>query len=453
MEVSLSGWGRYPVQRCRVYRPESLRALKEVVVSGEERSVLARGLGRAYGDAALNEGAGVILQTRRNRFLNFDEAAGVLRCEAGVSLAEILDVFVPRGYFLPVTPGTKFVTLGGAIASDVHGKNHHKDGSISNFILDFDLLTADGEIVRCTPRENADLFWATVGGMGLTGVILRASLRLVPISSSYLRVDYFKARNIDEAFEVFEATDEQYQYSVAWIDCLAGGRSLGRSVLMRGNHVPAEALPEKLRGEPLATGKKGKLVVPFDFPSVTLNYASIRAFNALYYRVSKGTPGVVVHYDPFFYPLDSVLHWNRLYGRRGFLQYQVVFPFETSREGLIALLERLAKDRRSSFLAVLKRFGAEGPGLLSFPRPGYTLALDIPFRDAGLFGFLREMDEWVLRMGGRVYLTKDAELAPEIFEAMYPRLGQFREVKGRIDPENRFSSSLARRLRVVEGVQ
>lgn len=453
MEVSLSGWGRYPVQRCRVYRPESLRALKEVVVSGEERSVLARGLGRAYGDAALNEGAGVILQTRRNRFLNFDEAAGVLRCEAGVSLAEILDVFVPRGYFLPVTPGTKFVTLGGAIASDVHGKNHHKDGSISNFILDFDLLTADGEIVRCTPRENADLFWATVGGMGLTGVILRASLRLVPISSSYLRVDYFKARNIDEAFEVFEATDEQYQYSVAWIDCLAGGRSLGRSVLMRGNHVPAEALPEKLRGEPLATGKKGKLVVPFDFPSVTLNYASIRAFNALYYRVSKGTPGVVVHYDPFFYPLDSVLHWNRLYGRRGFLQYQVVFPFETSREGLIALLERLAKDRRSSFLAVLKRFGAEGPGLLSFPRPGYTLALDIPFRDAGLFDFLREMDEWVLRMGGRVYLTKDAELAPEIFEAMYPRLGQFREVKGRIDPENRFSSSLARRLHVVEGVQ
>ncbi|MCL6576965.1 FAD-binding oxidoreductase [Kyrpidia sp.] len=453
MEVSLSGWGRYPVQRCRVYRPESLRALKEVVVSGEERSVLARGLGRAYGDAALNEGAGVILQTRRNRFLNFDEAAGVLRCEAGVSLAEILDVFVPRGYFLPVTPGTKFVTLGGAIASDVHGKNHHKDGSISNFILDFDLLTADGEIVRCTPRENADLFWATVGGMGLTGVILRASLRLVPISSSYLRVDYFKAKNIDEAFEVFEATDEQYQYSVAWIDCLAGGRSLGRSVLMRGNHVPAEALPEKLRGEPLATGKKGKLAVPFDFPSVTLNYVSIRAFNALYYRVSKGTPGVVVHYDPFFYPLDSVLHWNRLYGRRGFLQYQVVFPFETSREGLIALLERLAKDRRSSFLAVLKRFGAEGPGLLSFPRPGYTLALDIPFRDAGLFGFLREMDEWVLRMGGRVYLTKDAELAPEIFEAMYPRLGQFREVKGRIDPENRFSSSLARRLRVVEGVQ
>ncbi|MDI3257117.1 MAG: FAD-binding oxidoreductase [Kyrpidia sp.] len=453
MEVSLSGWGRYPVQRCRVYRPESLKALKEVLASKTESSYLARGLGRAYGDAALNEGGGVILQTRRNRFLGFDEAAGVVRCEAGVSLAEILDVFVPRGYFLPVTPGTKFVTVGGAIASDVHGKNHHKDGTISNFVADLDLLTADGNRMTCSPDENADLFWATVGGMGLTGVILGASLRLIPISSSYIRVDYHKARHIDEAFEMFEATDEQYQYSVAWIDCLAGGRSLGRSVLMRGNHVPAEELPEALRGRPLHTGKKRMLTVPFDFPSVTLNYTSIRAFNALYYRVSKGSPGVLVHYDPFFYPLDAVLHWNRLYGKRGFLQYQVVFPFETSREGLIALLERLARDRRSSFLAVLKRFGAEGPGLLSFPRPGYTLALDIPARDRGLFAFLRDMDEWVLKMGGRVYLTKDAELAPELFAAMYPRLERFREIKGRIDPENRFSSSMARRLRLVEGAR
>ncbi|MBX6396599.1 MAG: FAD-binding oxidoreductase, partial [Alicyclobacillaceae bacterium] len=364
-------------------------------------SYLARGLGRAYGDAALNEGAGVLLQTRRNRFLDFDPGSGILRCEAGVSLAEILEVFVPRGYFLPVTPGTKFVTVGGAIASDVHGKNHHQDGSFSNFVVDLDLLTAGGEVITCSRTEKEDIFWATVGGMGLTGVILRASLRLLPVTSSYIRVDYVKARNIDEAFERFDADDDRYQYSVAWIDCLATGRSLGRSVLMRGNHVPAEDLPPSLRSRPLEVRKKMNVTVPFDFPSVTLNYLSIRAFNALYYRLSKGSPGVLVHYDPFFYPLDAVLDWNRLYGKRGFVQYQVVFPFETSREGLIALLERLARDRRSSFLAVLKRFGAEGQGLLSFPRPGYTLALDIPIRDDGLFAFLREMDEWVAEKGGR----------------------------------------------------
>ncbi len=446
----LSGWGNYPVQTCHVLRPEKLHELSEIVAAPAQPSYISRGLGRAYGDAALNEGAGVVLHERLDRMLDFDPATGVLDCEGGVSFADIIETFLPRGWFLPVSPGTRFVTVGGAIASDLHGKNHHHDGSISCFILDLDLLTGTGETLQCSREQNVDAFWATVGAMGLTGAILRARLQLRRVQSAYVTVDFHKAANLDEALESFAAGDESYRYSVAWIDCLAGGASLGRSVLMRGDHTPASDLPAALREDPLHIRARGKRSVPLYAPSFVLGPRSVRLFNAAFYRRHRNTRRVVT-YDSFFYPLDSVHGWNRLYGKRGFLQYQMVIPPDAGRAGLVELLEKLSASRRASFLAVLKTFGVQGDGLLSFPRKGYTLALDLPNTGPDVLEFLRELDQVVLRHGGRVYLAKDACTTPESFAAMYPNLSRFRQIKRRLDPMNRFNSSLARRLQIVEG--
>ena len=439
-----AGWGNYPLEGCRAFRPEKASAQKEIVAS--ENSLLARGLGRAYGDAALNSG-GVVLQEKLGRFLEFDPNSGVLFCEGGATFADILQTFVPRGFFLPVTPGTKFVTVGGAIACDVHGKNHHRDGNISNFVESFDLLVASGEIVHCSREENADVFRATIGGMGLTGIIVRAKLRLLPVVSAFISVDYQRAPNLDAALEKF-SDDDDYQYSVAWIDCLASGNSLGRSVLIRGNHAVADELDEAERYAPLRPPSKKKKSVPFPFPDFALNPLSVKAFNAAYYAAHPDGHAIV-DYDSFFYPLDGINNWNRIYGKRGFIQYQVVFPLETSRAGLIQLLEKVAASGRASFLAVLKTFGPANDSPLSFPFAGHTLALDIPFSE-DLPAFARELDEIVLKHNGRVYLAKDATLAPDHFRAMYPRLAQFEEIKARVDPDNKFQSSLSKRLRIGE---
>lgn len=444
----LSGWGRFPVERCHLYRPERREAVPAILASGGQPSYVARGLGRSYGDAALNAGAGVVACERLNRFIAFDPETDALECEAGVSLAEIVRHFLPRGYFLPVTPGTKFVTLGGAIAADVHGKNHHRDGTIANFVEEFTLLTPAGEVLTCSPARNADVFWATVGGMGLTGVILTAKLRLRRVETAYVLVDYQKARNLEEALALFAESDEQYQYSVAWIDCLAGGGEMGRAVLMRGNHAPASALPPRVR-DPLALPRKGWRGVPVDAPSGLLNRFTVAAFNAVYYGRHRDVRGQAVDLETFFYPLDSIHHWNRMYGRRGFVQYQVALPLESGPQGLTELLRRLAGSRRPSFLAVLKRFGPANPGLLSFPFQGYTLALDLPVAP-GLVPFLHQLDRVVLQHGGRVYLAKDAVLTPESFAAMYPNLERFRQVKARLDPQGLLSSSLARRVGIVD---
>lgn len=444
----LSGWGNLPVETCHVLRPEKNRDLANIIASGTETSYLSRGLGRSYGDAALNRDAGVILHERLDRMLGFDAATGVLSAEAGVSFERIIDVFLPRGYFLPVTPGTKFVTLGGAIAADVHGKNHHRDGSIANFIVDFDLLLADGQIVRCSRDENAEVFWATLGGMGWTGSIARARMRLLPIPSAYIAVDRQRAKNLDEALELFTAGDQKYQYSVAWIDCLAGGETLGRSVLMRGNHATVDELPRMLANHPLEADRPSAKNVPFNFPGFALNSLSVKAFNARFYR--KNEDGhFTVGFDEFFYPLDSILNWNRMYGKRGFIQYQAVLPMQSARKGLIELLEALSGSQRASFLAVLKTFGPESGGLLSFPRAGCTLALDLPNRE-GLPEIAATLDRIVMQHGGRVYLAKDAMLSRDLVSAMYPNLPRFREIKARIDPTNRFSSSLGRRLGIFE---
>jgi FAD/FMN-containing dehydrogenase len=444
----LSGWGRFPIEHCKVYRPESGRQLAAILESGEQPSFISYGMGRSYGDAPLNSQGGVIRHTRLNRYLAFDPQAGVLECEAGVSLAEIIHYFLPRGFFLPVTPGTKFVTVGGAIAADVHGKNHHKDGTFGNFVLDFTLLTSNGEKLSCSPTNNSEVFWATLGGMGLTGVILSARIKLRPVTSAWVLVDYQKAANLEDALGRMTESDVRYLYSVAWIDCLARGHHMGRAILMRGNHASANELPVKIR-RPLAEPSHARWTLPFDFPSLALNSITVGAFNSFYYSTHRNSVRQLVDFEKFFYPLDAIYHWNRMYGRRGFVQYQVALPLEGGLEGLKELLTRLARSRRASFLAVLKRFGKPDPGLLSFPIEGYTLALDLPVA-SGLIPLLHELDRMVLNYGGRIYLAKDAAMTSQTFAAMYPKLGEFRAIKRKLDPRGLLSSSQARRLGIVE---
>jgi decaprenylphospho-beta-D-ribofuranose 2-oxidase len=446
----IHGWGRFPVATSQVFRPEKRSALGEILQDGLLSNVVPRGLGRSYGDAAINGAqGGVVDVTRLNRFLSFDESTGVLTAEAGVSLAEIIETFLPRGFFPPVTPGTKFVTLGGAVASDVHGKNHEVDGTITTFIDRFTLLVPSGEVLTCSRSEHSDVFWATVGGMGLTGFILTVTLRLRRIETSYQVVDYLQLPNLDAAFKAFEAGHSQ-RYSVAWIDCLGTGKSLGRSVLMLGDDATPDQVKKAGKTDllPVCHQLKRKAAIPVDFPSWVLNPLSIRAFNEAFYLKNRTTHGKLVDYDTYYYPLDFVNGWSRMYGGRGFLQYQFVLPPETAYEGLTRILGELAKHGAASFLAVLKRFGAENEGLLSFPKPGYTLALDIPWRE-GLVEMLQRLDEVVLKYKGRTYLAKDAVLKPEMIRAMYPRLAEFQAIRNRLDPNNRLSSALGRRTGLV----
>jgi len=443
LTTCISGWGRYPVQTCELERPERYADL-----SPSAAPLIARGQGRSYGDAALNEGGRVLLTERINRLLDFDAERGILRAEAGATLAEILAVIVPKGWFLPVTPGTKFVSLGGCVAADVHGKNHHHVGSFGDHVVALELILADGSHVTCSPSEKPELFWATVGGMGLTGIIGEVTLKLAPVQSAYMMVRHHAADNLEQLFQLLEDPDSDDRYTVAWIDCLASGQHLGRGVAMCGHHAALDELPPDF-GNALAAKTARSRTVPFDFPAWVLNPLSIAAFNALYYRRegAKQQPFISSH-DAFFYPLDALDNWNRMYGKRGFVQYQCVIPELTAFEGIRELLQELSASGRPSFLAVLKRFGAQGRGLLSFPMAGYTLALDLPIRDAGLFALLEKLDKIVLQHGGRVYLAKDARLSAESFRAMYPRYDEWLKIKHAVDPQNVFSSSLSRRLKI-----
>jgi FAD/FMN-containing dehydrogenase len=493
----LSGWGRYPVQICELERPERYTDLRPTT-----DTLIARGQGRSYGDAALNENGRVVLTERIDRMLSLDTKLGILQAEAGVTLAEILPVIVKQGWFLPVTPGTKFVSLGGCVAADVHGKNHHHDGSFGDHVLAIDLILADGSHKTCSATENADIFWATVGGMGLTGIISEVTLKLIPIQTAQMLVNHHAANNIEHLFKLLQDPTLDDQYSVAWIDCLASGDQLGRGIAMFGHHATAEelgvnpssttnpsqppldrggadtALPlsqqrcgappsiplagargrwrgfasKHLREDPLYCKPKRTHKLPFNFPSWVLNPLSINLFNKFYYfKGSRKKSPFLTDYDSYFYPLDAIGEWNKMYGKRGFVQYQCVIPEATALEGITALLKELSGSRRSSFLAVLKRLGAEGKGLLSFPLPGYTLALDLPIRDKGLFSLLDKLDHILLQYGGRIYLAKDARISPESFRTMYPHYGEWLKIKQAIDPANRFSSSLSRRLHITEG--
>lgn len=432
VKQSLSGWGRYPQVAAQVARPDRYVEL----VGLAQQAAIARGHGRAYGDAAISASGTTVLMTRLNRFLAFDAESGLLTAEAGVSLDEILQVVMAQGWFLPVTPGTRYVTLGGAVAADVHGKNHHHVGSFSAFVREIELFTPQG-VLRCSADLYPSVFWATVGGMGMTGIIGEVTLQLKRIPSAEMQVQHRPAANLAEAFALMESAELDDEYTVAWIDCLASGKNLGRSVFMRGHHAEGA----------LSSGPKAaKLKMPFDLPGFALNRYTVRAFNAGYYRW-EGRKQQAFRCDlaPFFYPLDGIQQWNRLYGKKGFVQYQFVLPPETADKGLEAVLTRLSLSGNASFLAVLKRFGAAGSGLLSFPMPGYTLALDLPLRHDTL-ALLDTLDAVVLDHGGRVYLAKDARLAASSLPRMYPQLDAWRELRSQLDPEGLFVSALGRRL-------
>lgn len=445
---SLSGWGRHPVQQGRVYRPESRAEAAEVLRDGGERSFVPRGLGRSYGDAALNDGGGVLLGVRLNRFLDWDAEAGIVECEAGVSFDDLLRVLLGRGWFPAVTPGTRFVTMGGAVACDVHGKNHPRDGSFSRWMESLRLLLPSGETLACSPAENADVFHATTGGMGLTGMVLSARFRMRRVESAWVREDVRRTRDLDGAMEAMEG-ESGAPYRVAWIDCLSRGAALGRSVVRRGDHAPADALPASVR-DPLALPSRRGVPLPARLASPFLRRASMRAFNAVYHAAHGDGEGKLLDAASFFYPLDAARDWNRMYGPRGFVQYQFVLPPESARAGLRTVLELLSGSAHPGFLGVLKRMGPAGEGLLSFPREGWTLAVDLPVA-AGLEALLGTLDRAVLDHGGRVYLAKDAHLDAAVFARMYPAADRFRAVKRRLDPAGRLSSSLARRVGLADG--
>jgi FAD/FMN-containing dehydrogenase len=391
-------------------------------------------MGRSYGDSANSSS---VLQTDYlDHFIEFNESTGVLTCEAGVSIREILELIVPKGWFVPVTPGSSFVTIGGAIASDVHGKNHHLSGTFSEHLLSFDLLLGTGEVVRVTKNSYPDLFRATCGGMGLTGMILSASIQLKPIKSSQIHQTTIKVSCLESVCEQFEANHAS-TYSVAWIDCLASGKRLGRSLLMLGEH---------LQDGNLKVAKKKSLNMPIDMPSSILNHYSIKAFNSLYYhKIFSKTKTELVSFEPYFYPLDAIGKWNRLYGKAGFVQYQFVLPKAVGVKGLRQILEVIVKSGKGSFLAVLKAFGKANENFLSFPIEGYTFALD--FKMSGeTVQLIKLLDSMVVERGGRIYLTKDALMSETSFKRTYPQWEQFEEVRAKYGAIGKFASSQSKRL-------
>jgi FAD/FMN-containing dehydrogenase len=379
----------------------------------------------------------VLLDARGlDRYIAFDPGTGILRCEAGVLLSEILELTVPRGWFLAVTPGTKLVTVGGAIANDVHGKSHHRMGTFGCHVRQFELLRSDGTHLLCSPTENPEWYQATIGGLGLTGLILWAEIALKPIANPYIDLETIRYGHLDEFFQLSSESDRDFEYTVSWIDCLARGRSLGRGLFMRANHAAA-LCPDRPRAP-----HRG-FTFPVEPPLSLVNGVTLRAFNFLYYhRQLKKQQRAIVHYDPFFYPLDAIRQWNRLYGRRGFLQYQCVVPFREGAASLQEILGRIAAAGSGSFLAVLKVFGdIASPGLLSFPRPGITLALDFPNRGRKTLDLLESLDEVVRRAGGAVYPAKDARMSRYSFQQYFPQWEMLQRYR---DPH--FSSSFWRRV-------
>ncbi|WP_445679208.1 FAD-binding protein [Radicibacter daui] len=423
--MKLSGWGQFPVVSCTLERPRVQADLQALLARGHG-PVIARGMGRSYGDSALNP-AMTIDMTGFCRMLAFDPVTGLLEAEAGLLLADIIAAFLPRGWFPPVTPGTRFVTLGGMIAADVHGKNHHRHGSLGNFVEWLDLLGPKGEILRCSRQENPELFARTLGGMGLTGIILRAALRLLPVETGWIRQRTLVQPDLEGVMAAFESSQDA-TYSVAWIDCLARGNALGRSLLFLGEHARRRELPDRLAAQPFSVPSRRGWSLPFALPAGLLNRYSVRAFNALYYQAGRrALTERLVDWERYFYPLDALAHWHRLYGRRGLVQFQCVIPLASARTGIARLLETIADAGRGSFLAVLKRLGAQ-ESFFSFPMEGYTLALDFPVNDTTL-ALMQRLDAVTLEHGGRFYLAKDARLARETLEASDARVGSFRDFR------------------------
>lgn len=439
-QKEFSGWGRVLRARSSAARPESMADLERSFADERVGSLLAFGAGRSYGDAALNSGGGSVLMGRLDRFLEFDAASGSLVAESGATFADIVDCFLPRGYMAPVAPGTGFATLGGGLANDVHGKNHHHAASLGQHLAWFDLRLPGGELRRVEPERDAALFQATVGGVGLTGIVERLCLRLQPVPSNAVLVRKRRIADLERYLAAFEEERDRADYVVGWIDALATGRKLGRGILEAASPA-AESVP--------STPRKARRV-PIDLPDFALNALAVRAFNQLYFeRVPAGGTEQRVAYRDFLFPLDAIRDWNRIYGKRGFHQFQCVVPFASGERALAGMLALTSKSGQGSFLAVIKAMGQAGLGYLSFPRPGYTLALDFP-NAPGAREFIAQLERIAVEHGGRTYLAKDSTLSPANLRAMYPDLGKFQAVLAEIDPRGRMNSDLARRLGLKE---
>jgi decaprenylphospho-beta-D-ribofuranose 2-oxidase len=441
----LTGWNRTAPTAATVVGVRDAADVDALLATAGRRGLIARGLGRSYGDAAQNAGGMVLNGPSLDQVHDVDAVRGVVRVDAGVSLDALMRAVLPLGYFVPVTPGTRLVTIGGAIAADVHGKNHHVDGSFANHVESFTLHTPKG-VATVTPDSDPELFWGTAGAMGLTGVVTEVVLRLLRVETSMVCSQNERCPDLDTVMARMLEDDDDFRYSVAWIDCLARGASLGRSILSRGDHATIEQLPPKLRGHPLRFDPRARLAAPRWVPNGLLNRFSVAAFNELWFRASPAVHGGGLEtISGFFHPLDGIRDWNRLYGSRGFLQYQYVVP-DSAHAAVRTSIEMLSDARAASFLAVLKRFGNGNSGPLSFPSPGWTLTLDIPAGVPGLAQLLDDLDELVAEAGGRVYLAKDSRLRPELLPVMYPDLDRFAELRARVDPLGVLQSDLQRRL-------
>ncbi len=445
----MHGWGRFPRVQTLVARPDVTRDVSTLLNERDGSAMLAAGLGRSYGDTGLLSNGKMVSMLGLNHMIDFNEETGWLRCEAGVSLDDIIETFLPRGYFPPVVPGTKHITVGGAIGNDIHGKNHHCDGTFTDHVRNVEILTASGEIVVCDAEHEPELFHATVGGMGLTGIILSAEIKLNKVESPLIEMESIRVENLDHFFEV-SAESSNYTHVVSWIDCAKQGKHMGRGIFMRGRHADADATRAPSIIERLEKAAKPILKMPCDAPNWVLGKPFIKVFNEVYYRKQlKAQSRCLTAIDPFFFPLDIIRDWNRGYGPRGFLQYQLVVPHDPEHRVIREVLADISKTGMASFLAVIKEFGPQDHGGLSFPMPGVTLAMDFPNFGAPLFELFDRLDARVVEAGGRVYLGKDARLSKETFRKMYPKWEEWKLVRDMWDPECVFQSDLAKRLGLV----
>ncbi len=435
----ITGWGLYPRFNVLKKNPKNIDELTE---AAKTPSLIARGNGRSYGDSSINK-VNTIDMKNFNRFLHFDESEGLLVAEAGVLLKDVIDTFLPRGWFPSVTPGTKYVTIGGMVAANVHGKNHKNSGSFGNYVHWIEIINIDGEIVRCSRNENSDLFFWTLGGMGLTGIILNVAFFLKSVKTAWIKETTLVAKNISEAFRFFE-DNLNSPYSVAWIDCYTKGKSLGRSLVMLGEHAKINEIDFKNKSNPLKSPKKRRISIPFYFPPFILTKFNVRIFNFFYFlngRIGRRTK--LVEWDTFFYPLDKISNWNKIYGKKGFAQFQCVIPLTNSKKAITELLNCISNSKSFSFLAVLKRFGTE-TSYFSFPMEGYSLALDFPINSNNLL-LMKVLDEITVKYGGRFYLAKDSRIKKNIFEKSDNRISEFRKYRQN-KIQKKFSSIQSDRL-------
>jgi decaprenylphospho-beta-D-ribofuranose 2-oxidase len=444
---TLTGWARTAPTVADVLSTPDVDMIARAVTQAGERGVIARGLGRSYGDPAQNAGGLVVDMTALNRIHSIDPDSGLAVLDAGVSLDELMRAALPHGLWVPVLPGTRQVTIGGAISSDIHGKNHHSAGSFGNHVVSMDLLTADGTVRTLTPEApDAELFWATVGAMGLTGIIVRATIRMTHTETAYFLADNDRTENLDETIELFSnGSDNNYDYSSAWFDSISTGAKLGRAAFGRGSLAKRDELPIKLRSDPLKFDAPQLATLPDVFPNGLANKFTFSTIGELYYRKTpKKAHGVVQNLTAFYHPLDLFGEWNRAYGSKGFLQYQFIVPFAAEDE-FRRIVRRIAESGHVSFLNVFKRFGEGNRAPLSFPIPGWNICVDFPIKQ-GLSRFCQELDETVLGMGGRLYTAKDSRTSAETFHKMYPRLDEWRKIRATVDPDGVFASDMSRRL-------